>query len=273
MTWLAYLWRHQVGLWPWTFSSVGVVKGRSVCHWFIGFQFPKQKSCWEFKSVCDCVQRGETHGLEDRLVRAEISFKVVLLNLAYITGILTHDMCGSSSGACHRKVCSKCRNLSHRIWVKFAPNAVAYSCIIKQVTSFYTQVTKGIKKNGTKRPRGEQRIEKLRETLPWHSYSASVFLLADSGRERGSETCKSLGQTARTCGYNSVELINAQQIANDWHNLCQIRIDVGVCKWLCMCVCVCAYSQGINKSLHHKQSAERMKCPKGTKAKSFSLNI
>lgn len=146
MTWLAYLWRHQVGLWPWTFSSVGVVKGRSVCHWFIGFQFPKQKSCWEFKSVCDCVQRGETHGLEDRLVRAEISFKVVLLNLAYITGILTHDMCGSSSGACHRKVCSKCRNLSHRIWVKFAPNAVAYSCIIKQVTSFYTQVTKGIKK-------------------------------------------------------------------------------------------------------------------------------
>lgn len=65
--------------------------------------------------VCDCAQRGETHGLEDRLVRAEISFKVVLLNLAYITGILTHDMCGSSSGACHRKVCSKCRNLSHRI--------------------------------------------------------------------------------------------------------------------------------------------------------------
>lgn len=65
--------------------------------------------------VCDCVQRGETHGPKDRLVRAEISFKVVLLNLAYITGILTHDMCGSSSGACHRKVCSKCRNLSHRI--------------------------------------------------------------------------------------------------------------------------------------------------------------
>lgn len=57
--------------------------------------------------MCDCVRVGEK--APGKAVRAEISFKVVLLNLAYITGILMHDMCGSSSGG--------------RAVAKFAPSA------------------------------------------------------------------------------------------------------------------------------------------------------
>lgn len=49
---------------------------------------------------------------------------------------------------------------------KVLPNAVAYSCIIKQVTSFYTQVTKGIKKwNKAATRRAKNRIAKGNVTV------------------------------------------------------------------------------------------------------------
>lgn len=154
------------------FLCGSAVKGRSVCHWFIGFQYLQTKSCCEYTRGLPRQSKAR-NGREGGW--GKISFKVVLLNLAYITGML---MQGSPRGACLGKSWQqKCRSLSHGIWVKFAANVVAHSCIIKQVTS-YTQVTKGNKET-TRRASRAKKTNRCRDTV----FSARGFVLTDRGGE------------------------------------------------------------------------------------------